>query len=101
LIETALSLSVTPWQQNTGRTRHAAQDARLVADADLPQLDPGLEDGDEVPHQLAEIDAGLCGEEKQDLGFVQKVVGRHQLHGEVPVQDLALANPEARPPSPG
>src|SRR2546430_16666528 len=61
---------------------HAVQPLRLVARADLPQLDPGVEQAGEVAHQRAKIDALLGREIDRQLLPIPLPLGIGDLHRE-------------------
>ena len=70
----------------------AADHLRLVAHADLPQLDAGAQHGGEALDQLAEVDAAVGREEEQDLAAVKGIFRRDELHFQPEVGDLLLAD---------
>lgn len=72
----------------------AAQHARLVAHADLAQLDAGAEGARQIFYQVPEIDAAVGREVKQDLGAVQRVLHVHQLHIQLMLGDALFAHGE-------
>ena len=76
---------------------HAAEQLGLVAHADLPKLDPGLEDARQILHEIAEIDPAVRREIKEHLAVVKCVLRLDQLHVELPLGDLALADPVGLP----
>ena len=82
------------WRQQNGRAAHAeaADHLRLVAHADLPQLDAGAQHGGEALDQLAEVDAAVSREEEQDLAAVKGIFRRDELHFQPEVGDLLLAD---------
>ena len=80
--------------ERTPADAEPAEHLRLVADADLPQLYPRVEDGREVLHQLAEVHADLGGEIEQELRVVKGVFRPDELHREAVVLDLLPADLE-------
>src|SRR5258706_9552180 len=59
---------------------HASDPSRLVANADLPKLDPRAENGSQILDQLPEIDPLLGGEEERDAISIPLEFAVHQLH---------------------
>src|SRR5262249_45692238 len=68
------------------------QQLGLVADADLAHLDARLVGAGQVAHQLAEIDALLGQEVKDDALAAKEVLHVHQLHLEPALADKALTD---------
>ena len=71
-----------------------AQHLRLVAHADLAQLDAHLEHAGQILHQLAEVHAAVGGEIEDDLGVVEGVLHAHQLHLQLVPRHLLLTDAE-------
>ena len=69
-----------------------AQHLGLVPDADLAQLDAGVENAGQIPHQRPEIDPTFGGEEEQDLAAVEVVLHLDQLHVQPMLLDFLLAD---------
>ena len=72
----------------------AAHELRLVAHADLPQLDARAEHGREILDELAEIDAAIGREIEHDLVHVERVLDIDELHRELVLRNLLLADRE-------
>src|SRR5699024_10911049 len=72
----------------------AAQHLRLVAHADLAQLDAVAEDRGEVLDELAEVHAPVGGEEKGYLVPLKAALDVYELHVEAVVLDLLFADAE-------
>ena len=70
----------------------AAQHFGLVPDADLPQLNAGVEYPSQILDQSAEVHPPLGGEEKEDLVPLKVVLHLHQLHIQAMGGDLLLAD---------
>ncbi len=70
----------------------AAHDLCLIADADLTKFDSRLEYGCQILYQLAEVNSPIRCEVKQDLVIVESVLYVHQLHLQLMLADLLLAN---------
>ena len=68
------------------------QHFRLVAHADLAQLDAGVEHAGQVPHQFTEVHPPVGGEEKDDLVALEAALHVHQLHFQAVLGDLPLAD---------
>ena len=66
---------------------------RLVADADLAQLDAAAELGRQIAHQFAEVDPALGGEVEDQPRSVEELLDPRQLHRQVPLADLQQAGP--------
>ena len=79
-----------------GPAAHAktADEARLVADTDLPQFDAGVEHGGQVPHQFPEIHPPLGSEIKEQFGMVKGILRVHQTHIQLVQCDLFPADPQ-------
>ena len=58
----------------------SAEHLRLVAHADLAQLNAGLENTRQTLDQHAEIHAAVGGEIENDFGSVERIFHVHQLH---------------------
>ncbi len=71
-----------------------AKHTRLIADADLPKLDAGLEHPGEILDELAEVDAAVRGEEEQDLVPLKIKLHVNELHLKIALFDFALADGE-------
>ena len=71
---------------------HTAQHLRLIAYADLPQLDPHAEYRSQVFHQIPEIDSPVRGKIKKDLASVKGILRIHQLHVKVMLSHLFPAD---------
>ena len=71
---------------------NATHDLRLVANADLTKLDPGLEHAGEVLYELAEVDPSVGGEIKQDLVVVEGIFRIDELHFQPMLLDLLEAD---------
>src|SRR5581483_73801 len=71
----------------------AAEHLRLVANTDLPHLDPGAELAGKLPDELAKIDAAICGEIKDQLRSVEGLLDTGQLHAEPAFAYLERRNP--------
>ena len=69
-----------------------AQHLRLVTHADLAQLDACAEHRREILHQLTEVHATFGGEEEYDLVALKITGNIHQLHVQLMLGDLALAD---------
>ena len=86
--------------EGTAADAQAAQHLRLVPDADLAQLDAGVEDGGQVLYQLPEIHPAVGGEEKEQLAAVKAAFRRAPASSPGPrCGDLLLADRQ-RLPSP-
>ena len=72
----------------------ASQHLGLVPDADLPQLDAGPEHRRQVLYQLPEVHPPVGGEEEQNLVPLKAALHPHQLHLQVVLEDLPLADIE-------
>ena len=70
----------------------SAYHLRLVPNADLPQLDPGVENRGQIFHQLPEIHALIGSKEEKDLAAVKGHLSGHQLHIQAVLGDLLLAD---------
>src|SRR5690606_22224999 len=71
----------------------AAEQRRLVADADLSQLDPGAEGACQITDQLPEIDPALRGEVDRQLVPVELPLRLGDLHLEAEVLDPLAGEP--------
>ena len=71
-----------------------AEHFRLVAHADLPQLDARAEHAREVFYQLAEVHAPVGGEEEEDLVPLKRALDVHELHFELVLFDELPADAE-------
>ena len=69
-----------------------AQHLRLVTDTDLAQLDSCAEDRGQILHQLTEVHTAFGGEEENDLVALKVAGNVHQLHIQLMLGDLALAD---------
>ena len=72
----------------------SAQHLRLVAHADLAQLDAHFEHRGQILHQLAEVHAAVGCEIEDDLGVVEGVLHADQLHLQLVPGHLFLADAE-------
>ncbi len=72
----------------------AAQHLRLVADADLAQLDAGVEHGSQALDQAAEVHPAVGREEEDDAGALEVALHVDQLHLQLVVQNFFLADLE-------
>ena len=72
----------------------AAQHLSLVPDANLPQLDAGMNGAGQILHQGAEVHPALGGEEKEHLVPLEAVLRLHQFHLQAVLCDLLLADLE-------
>ena len=73
----------------------AAQTAdhlRLIAHADLAQLNAGTEHARKVLNQLAEVHTTVCGEVKQQLVHIKGAFRGDKVHFQTAVLDLLLAD---------
>ena len=73
----------------------AAEQLRLVADADLPELDARAENAGQVLHELAEINPSVGREIEENLAVVKGVLRLDELHVEPSCGDLLLADAES------
>src|SRR5437660_20814 len=71
----------------------AAQHLRLVADADLPHLDPRAEVRREVAHQLTEIDSSLGRVIEDEARPVEELRHAGELHAMPALADLQQPDP--------
>ena len=71
-----------------------AEHARLVADADLPHLDPAAELRRQFAHELPEIDPPFRREVEHQAGAVVQLLDARQLHGQRALADLQQADAE-------
>ena len=78
--------------QLTAAAAEAADHLRLVAHADLAQLDTGAEHAGEIFDQLAEVYAAVRGEVEQQLVHVERAFRGHEVHFQAAVLDLSLAD---------
>ena len=69
-----------------------AEHLRFVTDADLPQLNPVVQDGSQILYQRAEIHAAVGGEEKGGLAAFKVAFHVDQLHFEAVLGDLFPAD---------
>ena len=76
----------------TAAQAQAAHHLGLVAHADLLELNAGLEHGRQILDQGSEIHAAVGREIEQNLAAVKGVFHAHQLHFEVMVKNLLLAD---------
>ena len=72
----------------------ASQHLGLVPDADLPQLDAGPEHRRQVLYQLPEVHPPVGGEEEQNLVPLEAALHPHQLHLQLVLENLLLADVE-------
>ena len=70
----------------------AAQHFRLVAHANLAQLDAGVEHAGQIFDQFAKIHPSVGSEEKDDLVALKTALHVHQLHFQLVGRDLLLAH---------
>ncbi len=68
----------------------AAELFRLIAHADLAQLDANAELAGQIAHQLAKVHPGLRGEEERQPVAVKRVLGIDQPHGQASCGDAFL-----------
>ena len=78
--------------QLTAAAAEAADHLRLVAHADLAQLDTGAEHAGEILDQLAEVYAAVRSEVEQQLVHVERAFRGHEVHFQAAVLDLSLAD---------
>ena len=78
--------------QLTAAAAEAADHLRLVAHANLAQLDTGAEHAGKILDQLAEVYAAVRGEVEQQLVHVERAFRGHKVHFELSVLDFALAD---------
>ena len=70
----------------------SAEHLRFVADADLPQLDTGTENGSQILDQRAEIDAPVRSKVKQNFVVVKRVFHVDELHFHLMLGNLFFAD---------
>ena len=80
--------------EGTAADSQAPQHLGLIPNADLPQLNPGVEDRGQALHQAPEVHPSVGGEEEEDFGPLKAALHAHQLHVQFMLQDLLLTNPE-------
>ena len=78
--------------QLSAAAAEAADHLRLVAHADLAQLDTGAEHAGKILDQLAEVYAAVRGEVEQQLVHVERAFRGHKVHFELSVLNFALAD---------
>ena len=78
--------------QHPSADSHAAHNLRLIPHPYLAQLDPGAEDAGQILHQLPEVDAPVRGKIKQHFIIVKCILRVNQLHLQVVLLDLLLAD---------
>ena len=78
--------------QLTAAAAEAADHLRLVAHADLAQLDTGAEHAGQILDQLAEVYAAVRSEVEQQLVHVERAFRGHEVHFQTAVLDLSLAD---------
>src|SRR5262249_33271034 len=71
----------------------AAVHLRFVAHADLAHLDAGAELGGQLAHQLAEVDAAVGSEIKNQLRSVECLLDARQLHAQAALADFQQRDP--------
>ena len=78
--------------QRSAADADSAQNLRLVAHADLAQLDPRFENTCKILYQLSEIHSSVCRKIKQNLIVVKGIFRIDQLHFQTVLVDLFLTD---------
>ena len=85
-------LEVRTAAQFTAAAAQTANHLRLIAHADLAQLNAGAEHACEVLDQLAEVHTAVCGEVKQQFVHVKGAFRGDKVHFQTAILDLLLAD---------
>ena len=71
---------------------HSAENFRLIANADLPQLDARAENARKLLHKIPKINAAVRREVEEDLAVVKCILRLNQFHLQAALCDFCLAN---------